>query len=264
MKQVGALLQLDWTTVRYAVNTEPHGEIAGMYNILLSKIQAQRLDGDGVTRTFPVQIITNYIVQCKENLENSPLLPVPKRRLERVASPTISKIQKGFAQSVPSPTQTASKRPQTAFKRPQTSVGPVKVKKEAEPKPKSKEQKRALTTEGRNRKHVESEIKHGMPEWYYPKQVGVIGQHPQPSKTASTPPNATRQVPIINAAAQIKRHQRSAPKARTQDATSSKQTATPQQPTVNKNEIQIVGSKGITKYLLRKRNEVRPAKLSPK
>lgn len=122
MKQVGTLLDLDWTTVKYSIVSDPHGDLAGMYNILAYKLQTQQLQGDIVIKNVSHPInnlnMNNAIVQKKEN-EFLPKKPLNKKYAEVVKTIAASK------------TLPMASEPRATTAKPVLDTRPPKIKKES-------------------------------------------------------------------------------------------------------------------------------------
>ncbi|KAF2904981.1 hypothetical protein ILUMI_01192 [Ignelater luminosus] len=274
MKQVATLLQLDWTTVRYAMNNEPQGDVAGMYNILATKLQAQQLDGDGITKTLPASLIPHYTPRSQAPIKREDSLPSMtklrlKKRNEHAKSPVINKIQKTSADTTP---RTGPiKRVVTVEQRPQTTAGTTRLKKPKEsprtPDPVIQQRLRPrralLPTDTRNRLQLAMESKN---------QTDVrwnINHYKQDSlppsegayKIATIPPVGPKQRTTLSAAAP-----RSAVgKVKVKPVASkieSPQILSNIKPL--KNEVHVIGSKGIAKILLPKKLTPSSNKSSPK
>lgn len=272
MKQVATLLQLDWTTVRYAMNNEPQGDVAGMFNILAHKLQAQQLEGDGITKTLPSSLIPHYSPRGQTLLKREDSLPSLtklrlKKLIERAKSPVLNKMQKTSADTTP---RTAPAKRVVTAERPQTTAGTSRLKKPkdsprtADPiqqrlrprkviLPTDTRNRLQLAMEGRNQTDIRWNISHHKQETRPPSEGSY--------KIAAMPPVGPKQRTTLSAAAP----RSDAGKVKIKQVTSKPENP-PAAPNIKtlKNEVHVIGSKGIAKILLPKKITPSSNKSSPK
>ncbi|KAK4884141.1 hypothetical protein RN001_000412 [Aquatica leii] len=239
MKQVGSILRLEWRTVKYAIIAEPYGDVAGTYNILLHKLYSQRLEGDGITKTNPDHTNTIAITNLTKTISKEVDKIYVKKRIERVKSPSVHKLQKVSTDNTPR--SRSSKRPTSTDKRPQTSSGGYRNRKMRDSSTVASGQERPiLTADARNRMELDNDIKFNMRTWNYPKPINY---NEFPTK-------------ITRTNSQHRPQSRSASKSNKKTSTLLKSNnGTPAANT--KNEVYVVGSKGISKVLLKKKTQER-------
>ncbi|KAK5648887.1 hypothetical protein RI129_003779 [Pyrocoelia pectoralis] len=162
MKKVSNILQMEWRTVKYAVNVEPYGDIAATYNILVHKLHLDRLDGDGITKTFlpPLYGCGSSIVHDTTHVKTGEKNNA-KKRTERVKSPSVHKLQRVSRENSP---RNAFSPPLPSQQRPQTSIGGYNLRKNKGTP--CIEQRQMLTADARNRMEMESDLKYTMRHWF--------------------------------------------------------------------------------------------------
>uniref|UniRef100_A0A1Y1K9Q9 Protein kinase domain-containing protein n=2 Tax=Photinus pyralis TaxID=7054 RepID=A0A1Y1K9Q9_PHOPY len=164
MKKVGSILQIEWRTVKYAINSEPYGDIAGTYNIFVHKLYSDRLEGDGITKTFfpPVYAYGSPIRSASPRAGGNSA----KKRAERIKSPSVHKLQRISRENSP---LNGLVKPPPVDKRPQTSTGGYQLRKTP-----VAEHHQMLTADARNRMEIEADLKCATRHWFSPTQKTTL------------------------------------------------------------------------------------------